>query len=429
MTDTVVAETMILTLASIDFAESKHRQIFSAIAALLADKKPADIASVNNYLYTNGTLDSVGRGYVLALVHNSVCSAASAQYFARQIKEESVKRAIQLKTLEFQSRMEDKTISFSQLVSEYLRDISELQAQVLKSDILTMEDIAKSTMQEIDDRQKGKIKGINIGIPFIDDNIGGFMEGELITLAGVTGVGKTNLALQFADFITVQNGIASMFVPLEMVPNALFKRLILNHTEKLNGYCLRTGKMTGEQAIEFSNVATYLMPAKLYIPESVDLKFTDLAALIRKAKLEYKIQAVFIDYMQLLTTYMKFNSDASEIAFISKSLKTIARDNRVVLFSVSQFRKLDGKKMATIDDLKGSSSIPQDSDFIIYIHRDKLDDNSNAFANTGIIELAKAREGKAGYKNIIFRHPKFFEEGTEYDKYFKGVADAAKEKE
>jgi len=390
-----------------DFQSARHRQIYKVMIDMYELQMPVDIVSMSSELYNRQQYDEVGgRDYLIGMADMIRGEVINITHYAKMLRDTAIAEASRRLAINHVADIGKPGRNIIELISNYMLALSNLQARTSCTELLDMADIACNTQKELEAMAAGNIAAIDTGFPFLDSEIGGFYPGELITMAGLTGVGKTNFALQIADHIAVKSNIPVIFIPLEMVPNALFKRLALGRATKLTSWALRTGKLSPDQWTELSHISGELSKAKIYIPNNMDLKFSDIPAIVQRGKVEFGVRAVFIDYMQLINTATKFESGVAEQTYISRSLKMLARNHGMVVFSISQFRKLLGKASTPgIDDLKGSSAIPQDSDYIIFIHRDKEGD---IMTDNGYIELAKGREAKTGYHDIIFKHPRFY---------------------
>lgn len=406
LADPECVDKVLAVIQADDFQNVKHRTIFQTMFDLHQRARPIDLATIQDELFRREKLDSVGgRNYLINLIE-SVPGALSVVYHAKRVKDNAIAEKARQKAINFIANIGNGG-EVNNLLSEHIFELSQLQARTTGIDLLSMEEIAAATIHELDQMKNGKIAGINTGLPFLDDTIGGFYPGELITIAGLTGVGKTNFALQIADHIAVENNMPVIYIPLEMVPSSLFKRLVLGRSHKITSFALRKGQLSEDQWVELTSLANSLADAKIYMPSKIDIKFSDIPALIQKAKAEFDVRAVFIDYLQLIDTGMRFESGVAEQTYISRSLKMTMRKYEIVGFSVAQFRKLQGAKaMPRLDDLKGSGAIPQDSDFVIFVHREHDD---NIFKNEGSIEIAKGRESITDVREIIYKHPRFYE--------------------
>jgi len=396
-----------------DFQNPSHQKIFKAITDIFAQDAPVNDFTVTTKLKNNNQLEEIGGQIYLLELIDTMPGMSMVSHYAHQLQAFGIQRKVKDMALSFISDIDNPSVDFNLTLNNYVTQLTNIQTRTVQSEILSMSDVAFNATTELENLQSGKIKPITTGMSFIDNKVGGFLPGELITIAGVTGVGKTNLTLQFADHIAYKNQIPVLYIPLEMTPNSLLRRLVLGYAKTLNSYVLRSGKLNDDQWLEWTSISTNLTKAKIFIPSKPDLSFADIPSLVQKAVNDHNIQSVFIDYMQLLKIEQKFESDTSKVRHISQGLKIIARNKNISLFSVSQFRKLSNpNKMPTLDDLYGSSAIPQDSDYVIFIHREHEGDDTNVFKDEGIIEISKGRDAKAGFQPVIFKNPRYFEVDT-----------------
>ena len=78
---------------------------------------------------------------------------------------------------------------------------------------------------ELEYQGKDNPRVVKTGFPSLDKLIGGFEKGELITLGGYSGGGKTTLALNIATQIA-QAGGKVLYFSLEMLETEMHKRLV-----------------------------------------------------------------------------------------------------------------------------------------------------------------------------------------------------------
>ena len=126
--------------------------------------------------------------------------------------------------------------------------------------------------------------------------------------------------------------------------------------------------------------------SKLIIDDTPGISVMELRSKCRKIKLEYGLDLVMIDYLQLMTGSAK-NGDnrQQEISEISRSLKALDRElNAPVMLS----------------DLRESGAIEQDADVVMFLYRDDYYNKDTDTPNVAEVIIAKQRNGPIGTVNL-----------------------------
>ena len=100
-----------------------------------------------------------------------------------------------------------------------------------------------------------------------------------------------------------------------------------------------------------------------------------------------------------------------EVAFISRTLKAIAKELNVPMIALSQLSRATemrgGSKRPQLSDLRESGAIEQDADIVAFIHRPEyygINQDENGMPTAGMAEiiLAKHRNGAVCDVNLRF---------------------------
>ena len=133
----------------------------------------------------------------------------------------------------------------------------------------------------------------------------------------------------------------------------------------------------------------------------------------RRLKIHNDIQIIIIDYLQLMTggTQDSKGNREQEVAFISRTLKAIAKELNVPIIALSQLSRATelrgGSKRPQLSDLRESGAIEQDADIVAFIHRPEYyginrDENGMPTAGMAEIIIAKHRNGAVTDVNLRF---------------------------
>jgi len=233
-------------------------------------------------------------------------------------------------------------------------------------------DAADEALKWMDDISQGRIKPIKSGLKWIDEKIGGFYSGRLYVLAGRPAMGKTALALNFADNIT--NECPVLFLSLEMAKSELAMRLIAARTG------IGVDRQQSPQGLN-PNDWERLIQAKaslkekpLIIHDSGKIDILQIKTWCRRFKRTRGNFVLIIDYLGLMQMDRSIQSRVHQIEDITVSLKSLAKELDIPVILLSQLsRGVESRddKRPLLSDLRDSGAIEQDADVVMLCYRDE----------------------------------------------------------
>jgi replicative DNA helicase len=167
---------------------------------------------------------------------------------------------------------------------------------------------------------------------------------------------------------------------------------------------MRTGKLSDNDWSRLPIAMGDLSESAIFIDDTPGLGLLEIRAKARRFKLQYDIQLVIIDYLQLMEGRRAENRQ-QEISGISRGLKALARELNVPVIAVSQLnRSVESREGHTprMSDLRESGSIEQDADVIILLHRADYYDSTKNKGEVDV-DIAKQRNGPTGKIKLTFR--------------------------
>ena len=115
---------------------------------------------------------------------------------------------------------------------------------------------------------------------------------------------------------------------------------------------------------DWIKVRTDMLDYPFYIDTSMETYSLDrLEKIIDQAKKLYDIEFLGFDHIGFLPT----RDDPKEISQMMRGLKLISRNNRIITYVVSHINRDKDDGYPTLKRLKGSSSIEQDSDIVMFV--------------------------------------------------------------
>ena len=210
------------------------------------------------------------------------------------------------------------------------------------------------------------------------------------------------------------------FFSLEMSSVQLMMRLIIAETG-LSGNDVKSGRLTPEQWRHLESATKPLGTAPLFIDDTPALSVFEFRSKARRLKIHNDIKIIIIDYLQLMTGNQDTKGNREqEVAFISRTLKAIAKELNVPVICLSQLSRASEKrddKRPMLSDLRESGAIEQDADIVLFLYRDDYYNEDSEKHNIAECIVAKNRHGETGKVELRWmpEYTQFSTLDTRYD--------------
>ena len=381
------------------FYTEEHRLIYKAIEELSMELKPIDLYTVTERLKAKKELKKVGGASYLAQLTQKVGSAANVEFHAKIIAQKYVQRELIRSATEIQRRSYDESTDVTELIGFAEGEIFKVAEGHVKRSVQSSKEILSRALQQIEEASKNanSYNGVPSGFTAIDRVTLGWQLSDLIIVAARPSMGKTAFVLSMARNMAVNYEQGVAFFSLEMSAVQLMMRLIIAETG-LSGNDVKSGRLTPEQWRHLESATKPLASAPLYIDDTPALSVFEF-----RSKIHNDIKIIIIDYLQLMTGNQDSKGNREqEVAFISRTLKAIAKELNVPVIALSQLSRATemrgGSKRPQLSDLRESGAIEQDADIVAFIHRPEyygLTTTEDGMPTAGMAEiiLAKHRNG------------------------------------
>ena len=151
--------------------------------------------------------------------------------------------------------------------------------------------------------------------------------------------------------------------------------------------------------------AGVLSDTMLFIDDTPAVSALELRTKTRRLQAEFGLDLVVVDYLQLMRGDTRTENRVQEISYITRSLKSLAREVEAPLIALSQLsRAVESRsdRKPILSDLRESGSIEQDADVVMFIYRDDRDESDDR-KNIAEVIVAKHRNGPTDTAHLYFR--------------------------
>jgi replicative DNA helicase len=395
-----------------DFYREDHRSIYRAIRDLHETSRPCDAVTVSEWFESHGKADQVDGGNYISQLANNTPSAANVGAYADIVREKSILRSL----IDVGATITSSAFSSDGRESKTLLEEAERLVFAIAdkgsrggSGYVSVQDSLKEAMAKIEELNafEGDITGIPTGYQEFDRLTAGLQPSDLIIVAGRPSMGKTAFAMNIAEHAAIKHGKSVAVFSMEMASLQLVMRMF-SSVGQIDQNRIRTGSLEDMDWPKLTSAMNLLHKSKIFIDDTPALSPAELRARARRLKREHDIDLIVVDYLQLMSVPDNRENRATEIAEISRSLKTIAKELNVPVIALSQLnRALEQRpnKRPLMADLRESGAIEQDADLIVFIYRDDFYNKESGDKGKAEIIIGKHRNGSTGTVFLAFQGP------------------------
>lgn len=408
-----------------DFYRSAHEIIFRAMVSMSERHEPIDVLTLNSELTSQKQLEAVGGVEYLSLLVDSVPTSANIQYYARIVKEMSLRR----KLIHAAGEIVEDALNSRGNIDGFLDSVEQRVFKISEARInpsfVRVGDIVKGSIKRVEELyvNKDQFTGLASGFADLDDKTSGFQPSDLIIIAARPSMGKTSLALSMIQNVSVGLGKATAVFSLEMSKEQIVTRLLCAEAQVSNSR-VRSGKLMENDFPRLVEAASKIAQAPIFVDDTAAISVLEMRAKARRLHRENPLSLIVIDYLQLMRgSSRNFERREQEISEISGSLKALAKELNIPVVALSQLnRSVEARqdKRPMMSDLRESGAIEQDADLIGFVYRDEVYHPETQDKGIAEFILAKHRNGpvgtiRMGFQSDFTRFVNLEEEATGYD--------------
>ena len=374
------------------FYDPVHARIFETAAARIAKNNLASPVTLKAFLEDDAGLAELGGPAYLMRLAGAAISSFAVRDYAEMIYDLAIRRelidvgneiAAKAARVEVQSEPKEQIVEAEQKL--YALAEQGQTEQGFQSFLTAVTDAVKVANAAY--QREGGLAGVSTGLIDMDKKLGGLHRSDLLILAGRPSMGKTSLATNVAfniaraykkgitssgDEGAVDGGVVGFF-SLEMSAEQLASR-ILSEVAEIPSNQIRRGDFTEGEFRRIVDAAKELEAAPLFIDDTPALPISQLAARARRLKRTHGLDALFVDYLQLVRGTGRSENRVNEISEITMGLKAIAKEIDIPVVALSQLsRQVENRedKRPQLSDLRESGSIEQDADVVMFVFREE----------------------------------------------------------
>ncbi|MFA7468029.1 MAG: replicative DNA helicase [Desulfotomaculaceae bacterium] len=363
--DNLVVPKVVRHIRAEDFYMQSHRVIFEVILELDEGGQAADLVTVTESLRRKGELEKVGGISYVATLANIAPTAANAEYYAHIVEEKALLRNLINLATRIAGMGYEGGEDAERLMEEAERMLMELGSRRTSTIFTEIKDILKDAFKHLEYlyKNKGEITGVPTGYTDLDRICQGFQPSDLIIVAARPSMGKTSFGLCVAYQAAVQTSKPVAVFSLEMSKEQLVQRMLCAEA-KVDHHKLRRGEMGEEDWVKLANQAREMARLPIFIDDSGMLTARQVRAKSRQIHMEKGLGLIVIDYLQLMHGGRRTENRQQEIAEISRSLKSLAKELNVPVVALAQLsRSVEQRqdKRPQLSDLRESGCLAGDS--------------------------------------------------------------------
>ena len=389
-----------------DFYLHRHQWIWESFVRLNERRMPIDFLTVTEDLDQAGQLVEIGGpAYLTSLVGN-VPTSLHAEAYGRIVEETSIRRRMISAANDIAKLAYEESMTVDTAMDEAEKSIFGVSERRLNTALQPIQTVLSDYYERVDrlSHRDDEILGVPTGFIDLDRLLSGLQPSDLLIIAGRPGQGKSAFLMSIAKNAAQRNKHVAIF-SLEMSNEQLVQRLIAQETG-IDSQRLRTGKLSENEWPIFAQSIEVLGDTHIYLDDTPAITPLQLRTKCRRLHMEFNLDLIVIDYIQLMSSGMRNENRVQEVSFISRQLKVLAKELNVPVLAAAQLSRAveqRADKRPMLSDLRESGSLEQDTDVVMFIYRPDQYEQDSTMTNAAEIIISKHRNGPVGSVHLYFR--------------------------
>src|SRR5271165_951646 len=406
--DNNVLNTAIESLKAEDFFLPHHRHIFTQMIVLGESQRAIDFVTLTEELQRKGELEASGGAPYLASLVDGMPRVSNVEHYAHIVKEKAILRNLIHATHSIQQSAFEGEDGADAILDGAESRIFALAEDRVKAGLISIKDIVRDNFERLERifREGKSVTGISTGYGELDKLLSGLQPSELIILAARPSQGKTALALNLMENVSIRGGHPVAMFSLEMSKESLLQRLVAS-VAQVDAHKFRSGHLSREDWKRMTEALGTISSSPLWVDDAGSISVLEIGAKARRLKRDKGLSLLIVDYLQLISGRGRFNSRQEEVASISRGLKGLAKELQIPVLVLSQLTRAPERdeRGPQLSDLRESGAIEQDADVVMFIYRPKIfkEGATPEERAEAEIRIAKQRNGPTENVKFVFR--------------------------
>ncbi len=393
-----------------DFYNRHHQTIFQAIRELHERDHPVDVVTASEWLQKKGKLEEIGGLAYLGFLAKNTPNTANLVSYAQIVAERSLLR----KLIDAANGIVGKAYHPEGSTPAEMLDAAEAAIFELgensrrqQTGFMPIQGLLSEAIDRIEElyESNAALTGVSSGFKDLDTMTSGLQPADLIIVAGRPSMGKTSLAMNMAENVSVGSKKPVAVFSMEMPGQQLAMRMLAS-LGRINAHKVRTGRLGQDDWPRLTSAVGLLNEAPIFIDDTPALNPLELRSRARRLQRDHgNLGLIVVDYLQLMQSGTNQENRAIEVSVITRGLKILAKELNVPVMVLSQLnRSLEQRpnKRPVMSDLRESGAIEQDADVILFIYRDEVYNEDSNDKGIAEIIIGKQRNGPTGTVRLTF---------------------------
>ena len=402
-----------------DFHRARHRFCYEACISLFGQQDAIDPITVARELSRQDRLEEIGGAAYLGQLISGTPTSVNVEYYAGIVADTATKRRLidagnRIAELGFEDNA-DSDAAIRQAV-DVLFEVRPTDTERGFVPLSTLLD--PYLLGDVSDAEETGGLPLQTGYNDLDSLLGGMQRSDLLIVGARPALGKSSLALNVC-VNTAKNGETCGIFSLEMSREQIAMRILAAETG-IDAHRLRLGLYSEQDEGNLANAVGILSGLPIYVDDTPFQSVMEMRSKAQRLKLEHGLDFLVVDYLQLIEGSNRRRGGGEnrvqEISEISRSLKSMARELKIPVFTCSQLSRVVENRPGhrpQLSDLRDSGSIEQDADVVMFLYREDKNYTEEEWEqhapgrpyprNVAELIVAKHRHGPTGSLHLYFR--------------------------